>query len=76
MYGFEYPQNYIMLCEFWHFLAGLVFGGCFLTSIILLMGRDVRRIFRSPSVLVFSLLGLAFIASLSHYLADILGWGF
>jgi hypothetical protein len=76
MYGLEYPIIYILQCELWHLLAGLLFGGCFLTSIILLMGRDVRRIFRSRSALAFSLLGLAFIASLSHLLADTYGWGF
>lgn len=76
MYGFEYPTSYILQCEFWHSLAGLLFGAPFLISITLLTERGVRHIFRSRLFLAFSLLALAFMSSLSHYLADTLAWGF
>lgn len=75
MYGLEFPVAYIIQCELLHSLSGLLFGVFFLTSTILLMGRGVQRIWTSRSSLVFLLLGLAFIASLSHLLADTYGWG-
>jgi hypothetical protein len=68
--------DYVLICESWHCLAGLLCGVPFLILTIWLTGWGARHIWRSRSFLLFSLLGLACISAWSHYVADMLAWGF